>query len=163
MMAFFVKLLFNKMDTLTFPTAANYVKMIAFAAALDAARKKKIPMKISEFVLWSNEWLGPDFIAVEKKRSVILFDQKHSRQWLDRPVQNFYTTLLKQSYLSIILRKLKRDELATIERMAKGFSREIELYLKANSDGVKLISEDSEVPRFDSAGILWDLWLEVAK
>ena len=162
-MAFFAKLLFRKMDALTFQVAANYVKMIAFGAALDASRKKKLPVESGELVQWSNEWLGPDFIVIQKKKTVTLFDQKHNRQWLDQPVQTFYDTLLRNSYLSIVLRKLKRGEVATIEKMAKAFSREIEAYLIDNPDGEKLASADSDLPRFDSTSILWNLWLEAAE
>jgi len=155
-MAFFAKLLFNKLDELTFPAAANYVKMISFAAALDAARKKKIPISISELIEWSNDWLGPDFVVREKKKSVILYDQKHNRQWLDRPVQNFYTTLLKQSYLSMILRKMKRAEVAKIESMAKAYSREIEHFVNEHQ-GANGFDDGGQ--RLDSASILWNLWL----
>ena len=158
-MAFFAKLLFTKMDLLTFPTAANYVKMIAFAASVDAARKNKLPVQTSELIEWANEWLGPDFIALEKKHSIILFDQKHGRQWVDQPVQTFYETLLKHSYLSVILRKLKRNEVKTIEKMARAFGREIEEFLKMRSAGEKLPLGADNSPRFDSATILWNLWL----
>ncbi len=162
-MAFFAKLLFTKMDLLTFPVAANYVKMIAFAASIDAARKNKIPVTTSELIEWANDWLGPDFIAVEKKHSVILFDQKHGRQWVDQPVQTFYETLLKHSYLSVVLRKLKRNEVKTIEIMARAFSREIESFLKQHPEGTALVTETAVAPRFDSATILWNLWLETVE
>jgi len=160
-MVFFAKLLFNKMDALTFPVAANYVKIIAFGAALDAARKDKLPVDTSELIEWVNEWLGPDFIAVEKTKSVVLYDQKHGRQWIDQPVQTFYETLMKHSYLSLILRKLKRNEVKTVERMAKAFSREIEGFLNAHAVAGQVTSESEESVRFDSATFLWNLWLDV--
>ena len=159
-MAFFVKLLFGKTDALTFPVAANYAKMIAFAASLDAARKGKLPMQTSELIQWANEWLGPDFIVVEKSKSVVLYDQKHNRQWLDQPVQTFYEILLRDSYLSVILRKLKRKEVAIIEQMARSFSREIEKYLKTLPDSAQGISEFDDQPHFDSTTVLWNFWIE---
>ena len=162
-MAFLAKLLFGKMDALTFPDAANYVKMIAFAASLDAARKGKLPVQISELVQWSNEWLGPDFSVVEKSKSIVLYDKKHNRQWLDQPVQTFYEILLKNSYLSVILRRLKRKQVELIEKMARSFSREIEKYLKMLSDSTRGMSESGEQPHFDSTTILWNLWVEAAR
>jgi hypothetical protein len=161
-MAFYAKLLFSKMDALTFPVAANYAKVIAFAAALDAARKDKLPINTNALIQWANDWLGPDFTAMGKKQSVILFDQKHGRQWIDQPVQTFYETLMKHSYLSVILRKLKRDEMKTVEKMAKAFSREIEGYLSEYSNAGEVTSESKDSVRFDSAAILWKLWLDVA-
>ncbi|MCD4671062.1 MAG: hypothetical protein K8R77_00230 [Anaerolineaceae bacterium] len=162
-MAFFTKLLFNKTDPLSFPVAATYVKIIAFGAALDASRRNKLSIPSSELIQWANEWLGPDFSVVEKSKSVVLYDQKHQRQWLDQPIQTFYEMLMKQSYLSILLRKLKKNELATVEGMAKAFSREIESYLIEHPDLEKLVSETEDVIRFDSVGTLWTLWLQAAE
>lgn len=160
-MTYLVKLLFTKMDALTFPAAANYVKVISFAASLDAARKSKLPVQISELIQWTNEWLGPDFIAVERPKSVALYDQKHQRQWLDQPVQTFYEILLKNSYLSVILRKMKKKEVAIIEKMARSFSKEIENYLNFQPPA-ELSSAGDGREYFDTTAILWNLWIEAS-
>lgn len=154
-MAYFLKMLFKNHGPINFPIAASYAKLIAFGASIDAARKKKIQIGLGELIYWSNDWLGPDFEAKEEKRSVVLYDLRNEQQWINQPVQTFYDALMKQSYLSVYLRKLKKNELAIVEKMAKGFSREIEAFI--NEQGINDGGKSSD---FDSAGILWNLWLK---
>lgn len=157
-MAFFVKLLFQKRKALSFPEAAVYAKIIALGATLEASRRGKLSTPVNIILPWANEWLAPDFNLLEKKKTIVLYDLKRHLQWLDQPVQMFYDTLLNQSYLRLILQKMKRNDLKALQFMAKGFAREIENYLDNHAGNLTDSQEDQAY--FDSNNILWKLWLQ---